>query len=246
MKKKLSVPSDLSEITLGQYQRFYKIQEKNDDPYFLQCKMIEIFCNLDALSVRKMKMSDAERVANILNKMFEKKPPLTRTFNLEEKEYSFIPDLNNISFGEYIDLDTNISDWQNMHVAMNVLYRPVKQKLGEKYLIDEYNLERKENMVGMPMSVVMGSIFFFLSFRDGLIENYGELFGEQSRGSLDGISIFNRKWGWLSSLYSLAENDITRLENITKLDMHQCLTMLSYLKEKQELENKRIKSKFKK
>ena len=161
MKKKLSVPSDLSEITLGQYQRFYKIQEKNDDPYFLQCKMIEIFCNLDALSVRKMKMSDAERVANILNKMFEKKPPLTRTFNLEEKEYSFIPDLNNISFGEYIDLDTNISDWQNMHVAMNVLYRPVKQKLGEKYLIDEYNLERKENMVGMPMSVVMGSIFFF-------------------------------------------------------------------------------------
>ena len=142
MKKKLSVPSDLSEITLGQYQRFYKIQEKNDDPYFLQCKMIEIFCN-------------------ILNKMFEKKPPLTRTFNLEEKEYSFIPDLNNISFGEYIDLDTNISDWQNMHVAMNVLYRPVKQKLGEKYLIDEYNLERKENMVGMPMSVVMGSIFFF-------------------------------------------------------------------------------------
>ena len=161
MKKKLSVPSDLSEITLGQYQRFYKIQENNNDPYFLQCKMIEIFCNLDALSVRKMKMSDAERVANILNKMFEKKPPLTRTFNLEEKEYSFIPDLNNISFGEYIDLDTNISDWQNMHVAMNVLYRPVKQKLGEKYLIDEYNLERKENMVGMPMSVVMGSIFFF-------------------------------------------------------------------------------------
>ena len=127
MKKKLSVPSDLSEITLGQYQKFFKIQETNKDPYFLQCKMIEII----------------------------------RSFNLEEKEYSFIPDLNNISFGEYIDLDTNISDWQNMHVAMNVLYRPVKQKLGEKYLIEEYNLDRKDSMVGMPMSVVMSSIFFF-------------------------------------------------------------------------------------
>ena len=161
MKKKLSVPSDLSEITLGQYQKFFKIQETNKDPYFLQCKMIEIFCNLDGLTVRKMKMTDAERVANIINKMFEKKPPLIRSFNLEEKEYSFIPDLNNISFGEYIDLDTNISDWQNMHVAMNVLYRPVKQKLGEKYLIEDYDLEGKDSLVGMPMSVVMSSIFFF-------------------------------------------------------------------------------------
>jgi len=161
MKKKLSVPSDLSEISLGQYQKFHKIQEKNKDPYFLQCKMIEIFCNLDALAVRKMKMSDAERVANIINGMFEKKPPLIRNFNLDDKEYSFIPDLNNISFGEYIDLDTNISDWQNMHLAMNVLYRPVKQKLGEKYLIEDYDLEGKDKMFNMPMSVVMSSIFFF-------------------------------------------------------------------------------------
>ena len=166
MKKKLSVPNNLSEISLGQYQKFHKIQEQNDDPYFIQCKMIEIFCNLDALAVRKMKMNDAERVSNIINGMFEKKPPLIKSFDIEDKEYSFIPDLNNISFGEYIDLDTNISDWQNMHLAMNVLYRPVKEKRGDKYLIEEYTLDRKDEMVDMPMSVVMGSIFFF--FRLGM------------------------------------------------------------------------------
>tara|TARA_R110002020_G_scaffold454245_2_gene669562 strand:- start:585 stop:1235 length:651 start_codon:yes stop_codon:yes gene_type:complete len=200
MKKKLSVPNDLSEISLGQYQKFHKIQEKNDDPYFLQCKMIEIFCNLDALAVRKMKMSDAERVANIINGMFEKKPPLIRSFNLDDKEYSFIPDLNNISFGEYIDLDTNISDWQNMHLAMNVLYRPVKQKLGEKYLIEDYDLEGKDKMFNMPMSVVMSSIFFFFHLGMDLSKammNYLETNQEEvlmdylsSQRNGDGISQF--------------------------------------------------------
>ena len=200
MKKKLSVPNDLSEISLGQYQKFHKIQEKNDDPYFLQCKMIEIFCNLDALAVRKMKMSDAERVANIINGMFEKKPPLIRSFNLDDKEYSFIPDLNNISFGEYIDLDTNISDWQNMHLAMNVLYRPVKQKLGEKYLIEDYDLEGKDKLFNMPMSVVMSSIFFFFHLGMDLSKammNYLETNQEEvlmdylsSQKNGDGISQF--------------------------------------------------------
>ena len=59
MKQTLDVPSSLKEITLRQYQKFLKIQENNTDPYFLQCKMIEIFCNLDAKAVRLMKLSSA-------------------------------------------------------------------------------------------------------------------------------------------------------------------------------------------
>ena len=37
-------------------------------------------------------------------------------------EYGFIPNLDDMSFGEYVDLDTYIGDWQNIHRAMAVLY----------------------------------------------------------------------------------------------------------------------------
>ena len=160
MKVELTVPSNLSEISLKQYQKFLKLQESNEDSYFLQCKMIEIFCNLDAKSVRLLKISDADRVVDIINNMFEAKPDLIRTFKIGGVEYGIIPDLDEISLGEYIDLDTYIGDWQNMQIAMNVLYRPISKKIGNKYLINEYALDAKEKLEEIPMDVVLGSIFF--------------------------------------------------------------------------------------
>ena len=160
MKVELTVPSNLSEISLKQYQKFLKLQESNEDSYFLQCKMIEIFCNLDAKSVRLLKISDADRVVDIINNMFEAKPDLIRTFKIGGVEYGIIPDLDEISLGEYIDLDTYIGDWQNMQIAMNVLYRPISKKIGDKYLINEYALDAKQKLEEIPMDVVLGSIFF--------------------------------------------------------------------------------------
>ena len=160
MKFELTIPSDLSEISLKQYKKFLKIQESNEDSYFLQCKMIEIFCNLDAKSVRLLKLADADKVVQILNKMFEAKPQLIRTFKLGNIEYGIIPSLDEISLGEYVDLDTYMGDWQNMQIAMNVLYRPIKEKIGNKYLIKEYDVESKDILQEIPMDVVFGSIFF--------------------------------------------------------------------------------------
>ena len=160
MKVELTVPSDLSEISLKQYQKFLKLQDSNEDSYFLQCKMIEIFCNLDAKSVRMLKVGDANRVVDVLNNMFEAKPDLIRAFKIGGVDYGIIPNLDDISLGEYIDLDTYIGDWQNMQIAMNVLYRPISKKIGNKYLIKEYALDAKEKLEEIPMDVVLGSIFF--------------------------------------------------------------------------------------
>ena len=161
MKVDLIVPNSLKEITLKQYQKFIKIQKENDDPYFLQCKMIEIFCNLDSNAVRNIKLSDADKIVNVLNLMFEEKPKLINTFKLGKVEYGFIPKLEDISLGEYVDLDTYMGDWDNMHIAMNVLYRPITKKIKDKYLIEEYNTESKDKLDEIPLDVVLGSVFFF-------------------------------------------------------------------------------------
>ena len=166
--------------------------------------MIEIFCNLDALAVRKMKMSDAERVAKIINDMFEKKPPLMHSFYLNSKEFGFIPDLNNISFGEYIDLDTHISNWENMHLAMNVLYRPIKQKIKEKYLIEEYDLDRKDALLEMPMSAVMGSIFFLFRLGRDLSKIMASYLEKESKGDLTAFLSFQENMdGFNQYMHSL-------------------------------------------
>ena len=96
------------------------------------------------------------------------------------------------------------------------------------------------------LSLRKGFNFFFVSFRERLVKDYGELFGKGEQGGLDSVSNFSRKYGWFQSIYALSQGRVERFENITKLDLHQCLYTLTYMKEKQELENKRIKKSFNK
>ena len=161
MKVEITIPDSLSEVTLDQYQRYLKIQDKNTDEKFLASKMIEIFCGVKLSDTLKMKFSDVDSICNILIDMFNEKPQLVKTFKMKGVEYGFIPKLDDISLGEYVDLDTFLGDWENMHRAMAVLYRPIDKKYGDKYSIVDYEAEDGEVMKDMPLEAVVSSIIFF-------------------------------------------------------------------------------------
>ena len=161
MRVKITVPNDLSEIKLWQYQKFLKIQEQNEDDKFLASKMLEIFCGIKLTDAIKMRVNDVNRISLILTEMFEQKPRLIRRFVMNGKEYGFIPNLDDMSFGEYVDLDTYLSDWQQIEKAMGVLFRPIKDRYKDKYTIEEYQGGGAAEMKDMPMDVVLGSMLFF-------------------------------------------------------------------------------------
>lgn len=163
----LSVPNALSDITLGQYQKYLKILDQNKDDdnaaEFINLKTIEIFCDVEFKNVLKIPLGEAEKVLTIINKAFEEKPDIIRHFKLLSVDMGFIPNLERISLGEYIDVENNIVDWQTMHKAMAVLYRPVNFRSKEKYTIAPYEPsdEVSELMKEMPLDVAMSSMVFF-------------------------------------------------------------------------------------
>jgi len=199
MKAEINIPSSLAEITLKQYQKFLKIQENNDDVYFLQCKMIEIFCNLDAVSVRLLKVSDANRVMDILNDMLNSTPELIRTFKIGGIEYGLIPKFDDMSLGEYIDLDTYMGDWENMHIAMNVLYRPIKEKLGKKYIIKDYDVTTKDKLTDIPVDVVLGAVFFLYNLGIDLSKTMMDYLEEHQQDSSMHHQIFQENGGGIKA-----------------------------------------------
>ena len=161
MKINIKIPTSLKEITLRQYKKYLKIQDTVKDPRFLNAKMIEILCNVRLEDVMLLKLSDSQEIVSILSNLFDKKPALVTRFNLNKVDYGFHPELDEMTLGEYIDLDTFIGDWDNMEKAMNVLYRPVVVKLKDRYNIEEYRLGTEGVLLDMPMDAVMSSIFFF-------------------------------------------------------------------------------------
>ena len=163
MNTKIQIPSSLSEITLKQYKKFLKVQKNVKEEKFLNAKIIEIFCNIALDKVMLLKLKDSQEIISILSNMFNEKPNLVTRFKLNKVDYGFHPQLDELTLGEYIDLDTFIGDWENMEKAMNVLYRPVTIKLKDKYNIDDYKLGTESALLDMPMDAVMSSIFFLWS-----------------------------------------------------------------------------------
>ena len=172
MKVEIQIPSSLSEITLEQYQKFTKINtDENQDSSFLMHKTVELFCNLNLKDIAKIKFIYVQEILNDINNLFEPKQDLIPTFNLNGVEYGLIPVLDDMTLGEYIDLDETFTDWDTMHKAMAVLFRPVSFKKGDRYQIEDYEgLDKAELMKQMPLDVVMGCMFFFWSLNEELLK----------------------------------------------------------------------------
>ena len=78
-------------------------------------------------------------------------------------EFGFIPNLDKMSFGEYIDLESYITDWDNMHKAMAVMYRPIVAGKKHLYEIEPYEGSDKwaDVMKDAPVNVAIGALVFF-------------------------------------------------------------------------------------
>jgi hypothetical protein len=173
MKLQITIPTSLSEITLEQYQKFLSIAKDNPDGEFLQHKMVEIFCGIDLKNAAKISFKDVNEITTNLSNLFTQKYDLKRTFKIGNTEFGFITNLDEITLGEYTDLDKYISDWDMMHNAMAVLYRPITKKLKDKYQIEEYNGSYTycDAMKFMPLDVALGAVVFFYNLGNELLKS---------------------------------------------------------------------------
>lgn len=172
MKLELVVPTKLSEIPLKHYQKFLGIAEKTNDEVFLAEKMIECFCGIELKEVVKIPFKEVEALSHHFANMFEQKTEFINRFTLAGTEFGFIPNLENMSWGEYIDLEANISDVKTFHKAMAVMYRPIVEKHGDKYLIEPYEsaANYSEVMEFAPLNIALGAKVFFWNLESELLQ----------------------------------------------------------------------------
>ena len=169
MKRTLTIPSELSEITLKQHQRLLEIDEPTNE------QLVSIFCNISTEEVLQLPNNVYDKAVQTLDKLTEKfndKHELQMRFELNGTQYGMIPNLDEISYGENKDLTKYLGDWKTMHLAMAVLYRPVEDRLGKTYSIEKYNgtREHREVMQHMPLEVVLGAQLFFYRLTEDLLK----------------------------------------------------------------------------
>ena len=137
---------------------------------------IAALSNIPKQLVKELALSDVavimSRIAELQNKQDTK---LKRIIEIDGIEYGLHPDLDSITLGEYADLETFIKGGIEKHLPeiCAVLYRPVKEKKNDIYIIDAYDGDirlRTEEMKKMSAQQVQSALVFFYTLGKELSE----------------------------------------------------------------------------
>jgi hypothetical protein len=232
MKLDILLPTNLSEIPLSRYQEFIAMKEKSNDEEFIAQKMIQIFCGMKLGEVAKIKMKHLNELITHFTKVFSEKPQLIRKFKIKDIEFGFIPKFDDISFGEYVDLENYMKDWKTYHKALSVMYRPIKNTNKDKYEIVDYepNEDMQDLMKFAPLDVAISSSFFLSSLGIELLKATQTYLKKELKKMTDSTNLAKdtnlAKTGvgmevsmdWLTeTLQSLMRSQATDLLNVSRI-----------------------------
>ena len=163
---KVILPESARELTIEQYQKFLKV---DGDQTFTMLKALEIFAHIPLKVAYAMKADDIMDIGSDIFTMISAKHPLTRRLTFRGREYGFVPNLEEMSFGEYIDLDTYLADMDMLHKTIGVLYRPITKEKGDLYEVEPYN--GTDGYSDFPLDVALGATLFFYRLSNKLLKS---------------------------------------------------------------------------
>ena len=145
-------------------------------------KTEEAEATLEALSdipkrlVKELALSDVAAIMSKVSELQQKQDTeLKNIIEINDIEYGFHPDLSEITLGEYADIEQFIKNGidSSLPELMAVLYRPIKEKKNDIYIIDAYdgNIRlRAEEMKQMSAEQVQSALMFFFALGRKLSE----------------------------------------------------------------------------
>jgi len=174
MEIEIRIPENWQDITLPQYLKFYNTIKPYIGTNEYEIKMLErsayYFCNIDADVLHKLPLEPFTQITEETFKLINSSTnqELVKSFEIGDTKFGFIPSLDEITYGEYVDLVTYTSNtWENISEIMAILYRPiVKQDTKGNYSIQNYS-GTNQDIVDLfkdklTMDIVFGAMSFFL------------------------------------------------------------------------------------
>jgi hypothetical protein len=160
---KIKISLDYSTITVKQYVDFIS-NEGNE------VGQVSAILNKPKDFVRQLAPDQLQNAINAFKAVIDQ--PQANKQN-RWKDYGFVPDINAISFGEWLDLDSNCKDFpKNLNKILAILYRPISNQLGNKYSIEPYNashLKNADDFNEMPLAIANGALVFFSTIEKELV-----------------------------------------------------------------------------
>ena len=166
--KEFKLISSWEDVTMEKWLKLVDFQEgsKSEEAE----ETIAALSDIPKQLVKELALKDvAVIMSKIADLQAKQDSSLKRIIEIDGKEYGFHPDLDSITLGEYADIETFIKNGieKSLPELMAVLYRPIKEKKNDIYIIDAYDGDirlRAEEMKKMSAEQVQSALVFFYLF----------------------------------------------------------------------------------
>jgi len=169
--KTYKIVDSWKDVTLEKWQQLVLGKKKSKTQEAKET--IKALSTLPIKLVEEMSLSDVAAIFEKLSNL-QIEGKLKKVFEIDGIEYGFLPDLDEITLGEWADIEHYIKDGidKNMHKIMAVLFRPITSKEGKMYSVQAYKdgRERAEKFrKKMNAEQVQQSLVFFWSLGNELL-----------------------------------------------------------------------------
>ena len=173
-----SMPDTWDELSLDKYMSVmsYLTNEKTTDHTRL-VMMIHHLTDIPEQDLWNMTIPDLTQINEVMKGMLQSEPnqELKHILNIKGKKYGFHPKLKNVSLGEFVDIEMCIKEgmYENLHTLLSILYRPIIEEDGDKYIIEDYQPSQdRANLFRDNLKVedINGASVFFYALGAQLLE----------------------------------------------------------------------------
>ncbi len=160
MNKTLIVPSSLNDIPLQQMLEYQQLNPELDD-HEKAIQAVSIFCNISVKEVTQIPYEVLSRTVDLIKKALDEKPKFEHKFELNGVKYGFVPNLDELSTGSFVDIENYYKN-KELYRVLSVLYRPITIE-GQKgrYDIEPYKGKINEEFRLIPSGIAYGAMVFF-------------------------------------------------------------------------------------
>ena len=199
----MSVPNSLQEITIDNYIKAIDIINNEDVELAVMLRLLNLFTGKSIEQLMEYPLSELDKNYQHIAKVLNEKSKFQNTFFLDGKEYGFIPNLEQMKSGEYIDLTNNLG--KDILASMAVMYRPITRKFKDVYDIEKYNgTDNKEIFKNAPISIYLGAQVFFWNLTNDLLKLMPQFLEKEL--TAEQLADLEKNGVGLSQLSELVEN----------------------------------------
>ena len=177
----IKIPDGWHEVSIAQYQEFLDTLQIQEDiqPYKKIIKLLAILTDTDEVDFMKLPMDTIYEIDDKVGFMNdEPTQQFKNIITINGREYGFQKNLNELTLGEWIDLEHYITNdvMTNLHYIAAILYRPITKKGDDyfEYEIAPYtsiNLEGNAKLFRYNASIedIYGISVFFYTIANELL-----------------------------------------------------------------------------